>query len=87
MLNRTERVDRSVASRRQIVPALRLAGFLGFAAGFLFAYQRSSRKSTIPHLWATFALYDIGILIDSGLQSGFGAGQRTNESRKWILRS
>jgi len=39
-----ERVDRSVASRRQNVPALRLAGFLGLAAGFLYAYQRSSLR-------------------------------------------
>lgn len=47
---RIERVDRSTVSRRQIVPALRLAGFLGFTAGFLYAYQRSSRESTIFHV-------------------------------------
>lgn len=36
--------DMADHSRVQQRTALRLGGFLGFVGGFMFAYQRSSRK-------------------------------------------
>ncbi|KAF8311403.1 hypothetical protein DL93DRAFT_2083405 [Clavulina sp. PMI_390] len=39
-----EKADPSVAMRKQLGPALRLSGFIGFTAGFLYAYQRSSLR-------------------------------------------
>ena len=86
MCGQPERIDRSTVSRRQIVPALRLAGFLGFTAGFLYAYQRSSRKSVI-HGGRFICCTILTSIVDLDLQSGSGAGLKISGRRNWISRS
>lgn len=62
----------------KITTSLKLGGFLGFTAGFLFAYQRSSCAS-----------FDLRLVLDSQqyVQSDSGDGQKTNARRREISRS
>jgi hypothetical protein len=52
----TKRVEMADPTRFRMKPALKLGGFLGFTAGFLLAYQRSSR-ARILQLYHTPYLY------------------------------
>ena len=62
----------------KITTSLKLGGFLGFTAGFLFAYQRSSCASL-----------DLYIVFDTQqcVQSDSGDGQKTNVRKREISRS
>lgn len=50
-------------TRQRIRPALKLATFLGFAGGFLFAYQRSSCEDRLNRFARPFCLTDFPSLL------------------------
>jgi len=62
----------------RINTSLKLGGFLGFTAGFLFAYQRSSCASLVLYTFFDIQQY---------LQSDSGDGQKTNARRREISKS
>jgi hypothetical protein len=72
----TKPTEMADPTRYQMKTTLKLGGFLGFTAGFLFAYQKSSRACILPCSRLSYSPYFP--------QCGSGAGQKISEKKKGI---